>query len=49
MEYALAKRQWNATIYGSVNNCWDEQYFVLEQRPIPGRTYQLGIKFKLYK
>lgn len=30
-------------IYLTIDNCWDADYKIIERRPMPGRSYQLGI------
>jgi vitamin B12 transporter len=48
-QYSFIKNNWAATIYGAIANSWDADYFVVEQRPIPGRNFQLGIKLNIIK
>ena len=35
----------NGSIFLTINNLWDESYFVIERRPMPGRYFQTGINF----
>ncbi|GLR18061.1 TonB-dependent receptor plug domain-containing protein [Portibacter lacus] len=52
--YAIAEMQLGINlkrvgIYGRINNIWNEQYRIIERRPMPGRHFELGIKTKIIK
>lgn len=38
-----------AQIFLEINNVWDEQYRVVERRPMPGRNFRLGLNFVFTK
>jgi len=42
------KNDINGSIFLSINNLWDEDYFIIERRPMPGRYFQTGINFFFY-
>ncbi|MGK0366233.1 MAG: vitamin B12 transporter [Saprospiraceae bacterium] len=39
------KNDINGSIFLTINNLWDTDYFIIERRPMPGRHFQIGINF----
>lgn len=48
-QYGFQKGQWGATLFCSVFNLWDVNYFVVEQRPMAGREFRVGLKINYEK
>lgn len=44
LEYQMANKKWAATLFGSIINAWDANYFVVERRPMAGRWFRIGLK-----
>lgn len=38
-----------ARLFFQINNLWDSNYRVIERRPMPGRSYQVGLSLNLSK
>ncbi|MCI4668684.1 MAG: TonB-dependent receptor [Bacteroidia bacterium] len=47
--YEFSSKSIEALAFFEVNNLWNQQYFVIERRPMPGINYQLGLKFTFTK
>jgi outer membrane receptor protein involved in Fe transport len=35
-------------IFLHINNLFNQSYFIIERRPIPGRHFRIGIQLKLF-
>jgi len=49
MAYSLFnedKRQLNATVFMRINNIFNESYFIIERRPMPGTHFRFGLELK---
>jgi vitamin B12 transporter len=49
ISYTMTYKKQNADLFFAVRNFTNERYQVLENRPMPGRTYEAGISIKLNK
>jgi len=47
LAYSQMVGRHKASIYFSLDNLLDNQYFIIENRPMPGRNFRFGIKIKL--
>ena len=47
MSYSFLKTTWQIRLFGRIDNIWNTTYRVIERRPMPGRSYQLGLQFNL--
>lgn len=45
ISYQLKRKDFQCTISGKVNNVFDQNYMVMIWYPMPGRNYELGLKF----
>lgn len=45
LRYQFKYNQLTSTIFFNVQNIWNTSYFVVERRPMAGRSMQLGVRF----
>jgi len=41
------KKQSKKSFYLTINNLWNENYVIIERRPMPGTNFKLGIRLKI--
>lgn len=46
---AMHSIQGACTLFISINNIWNANYFIVENRPMPGRSFQVGVTYNFYK
>lgn len=49
LAYSHAVSSWEGRLFFHANNLWNEQYRVIERRPMPGRHFQAGLELKFSK
>lgn len=45
LQYHMHFNQSRPSVFLSILNIWDQRYFVIERRPMPGRNWQVGLRF----
>ena len=49
VSYSKELNKIKGSLFFQINNLWDEDYFVIERRPMPGRNYQVGLNILFKK
>lgn len=47
LSQGLKYRKQKALLFININNLWDNNYYIIERRPVPGRHYNFGITVHL--
>jgi hypothetical protein len=47
LSYTWSRKQTAASLYLHIDNAWDVPYRLIERRPMPGRSAQLGLSIAL--
>lgn len=47
--YRLKRKIWEGSLFFHAHNLWDEDYFIVERRPMPGRYFSGGINIIFQK
>lgn len=48
LQYTNITKQEKGTLFLTINNIWDADYFVVERRPMPGIHFQAGLNLSLF-
>ncbi|MEM6964872.1 MAG: TonB-dependent receptor plug domain-containing protein [Bacteroidota bacterium] len=49
VNYTFIKKKYQASIFLIINNLWNTDYFVIERRPMPRRSFQVGVNFQFHR
>ncbi|MEO1448440.1 MAG: TonB-dependent receptor [Bacteroidota bacterium] len=49
MQYVFRRQRWQARMGGRIDNLWNADFQVIENRPIPPRSYRLTLSFQFHQ